>query len=76
MKIYLDTNIILDWFRNIMISAKTHETFKIPKKLEFITSQNIEFLVNLMHLQIAKKEDLWFLTGEKDLAWIFLSAYL
>lgn len=131
MKVYLDTNIILDWFRNIMIGARKVKEFKTPKKMEFLKLQGIELfvsdlskieilrylksdwnadketieeiwqrflesfnvnylviqnldfkelseiclliptrkktLINLMHLQIAKKEDIWFLTGEKGL---------
>lgn len=32
-------------------------------------------LVNLMHLQIAKEEGVWFLTGEKDLIYKYRSYY-
>jgi len=131
VRLYLDTNIILDWFRNVMVNVKKPEKFKVPRKLEFLSSQELELivstitkievfrylksdwnanreqieeiwkrfiesfkikyliiekmdfeelssiclliptrkktLVNLMHLQISKKEDLWFLTGEKRL---------
>ena len=55
MRIYLDTNMILDWFRNIMLSARKSEEFKIPKKLEFLTSQDAELMVSdLSKIEISR----------------------
>ena len=131
MKIYLDTNIIHNWFTKYMESKKNGTKYEDPMvvrfifnleneyvvsnitrteifryisaswnakeelceevwkdflnayKVTFLQVKEIDFddmtriclsvktkkktLVNLMHLQIAKKEGLWFLTGEKDL---------
>jgi len=67
MKIYLDTNIILDWFRNIMISARKPEKLKVPKKLEFLTTQDIELVVSdLSKVEISRylKSD-WNASKEK-----------
>ncbi len=69
------------------IWQKFVESFKINyliiEKIDFEELINVclpiptrkKTLVNLMHLQIAKKEDLWFLTGEKDLTKKYKSYY-
>mgnify|MGYP000279972445 CR=1 FL=1 len=131
MKLYLDTNIILGWFKKMMQKERKGEEFKIPRVIKFLTSkeefdlilsnltkveiirylisewgcdpkfaektwddfmqsfdityirgeididdllnivQNVptkkRTLVNLLHLQIAKRYNLWFLTGEESL---------
>jgi len=131
MRLYLDTNIILGWFKRMMQKERKGEEFKIPRVVKFVTSQkefdlilsnltkveiirylisewgcNLEScrkawdyfiesfeievikaeinfeeleeiclaiptrkktLINLLHLQIAKRYGFWFLTGEKEL---------
>lgn len=130
-ELYLDTNMIHSWFRNIMENTYKNKPFEIPKVLEFLISipvklittnitkveilrflksewnctpekseelwktfldsfkisyedireidfddlaelcKNVETkkktLVNLMHMQIAKKRGIYFLTGEEPL---------
>lgn len=131
MKIYLDTNIIIGWFKRIMQKERKGREFDVPSLLKFLSSQpelelmvseitrieifrylisewncdlqfsrkawnyfmesfNIESikaeinfgdleeiclsiptkkktLINLLHLQIAKRYGIWFLTGEEGL---------
>jgi len=131
MKLYLDTNIILGWFKRIMQKERKGREFEIPSLLKFLSSHSelelivsditrveifrylisewgcnlescrkawdyfiesfeievikaeINFeeleeiclavptrkktLINLLHLQIAKRYKFWFLTGEKEL---------
>jgi len=131
-ELYLDTNMIWAWFKNMMEAFRRGESLKIPSILQFISSrielktfttnltkaeifrylrsewncdknfsenlwnrflvsfntsyieaENViiselieicarvstkkKTLVNLMHLQLAKKNNLWFLTGEENL---------
>ena len=42
MEIYLDTNIIIGWFKNMKKSIKRGEDFREPKKLEFLRSQDFK----------------------------------
>ncbi len=72
MKIYLDTNIILDWFRNMMLKSRKIEAFRIPKKLEFLASHDLNpILSELTRIEIARylKAD-WNATHEEiDKLW-------
>lgn len=132
MRLYLDTNMVMGWFKRIMQNVRRGRPFKIPSVIEFLSSQlNIELivsnitkieifrylksewnckdvmseeywntfirsfnityieveridfnellplcmeiptkkktLVNLIHLQVAKKDSFWFLSGEEEL---------
>lgn len=130
-ELYLDTNMIHSWFRNLMNNVRKSKEFEIPDVLEFLSTgrfklftsnvtkveivrylisewscnieeaeeywatfisnfnitviivKEIDFnelievvknvptrkktLVNLIHLQVAKKNNLYFLTGEEPL---------
>ncbi len=49
MKIYLDTNIILDWFKRMMQKERNDREFVIPKVIEFLISMK-EFELTLSNL--------------------------
>lgn len=130
-EIYLDTNMVHGWFRNLMGNVRKRKEFEIPSILKFLTSDKFELftsnitkveiirylisewgcttdeaeeywntfinsfnvvliivkeidfnellkivekiptrkktLINLIHLQIARKNNLWFITGEESL---------
>ncbi|MBU4266290.1 MAG: PIN domain-containing protein [Candidatus Altiarchaeales archaeon] len=132
MKLYLDTNIVLGWFKRTMQNLRKEREFKVPAVMEFLSSKEgldlivsnlteaeiIRYLIsewncdaefskdvwkqfvdrfsitylkpdvdldeliiacskiptrkrtmtNLLHLHIAKKYGLWFLTGEENLS--------
>ena len=56
MKLYLDTNIILGWFKRMMQKERKGEEFKIPRVVKFVTSQK-EFdliLSNLTKVEIIR----------------------
>lgn len=54
MKLYLDTNIILGWFKRMMQSKRKGKEFKIPSVIEFLNSQpNVELIIsNLTRTEI------------------------
>jgi len=47
MKLYLDTNVILGWFKRIMQSKRKSEEFKLPSVIKFLTQESrIELIVS------------------------------
>jgi len=46
MEVYLDTNIIIGWFKNVKRSLKEGYEPKEPKKLEFLKSKNFGLYVS------------------------------
>jgi hypothetical protein len=40
MKLYLDTNIILGWFKKMMESTRKGEEFSVPSVMEFLSSRS------------------------------------
>ncbi len=76
MKIYLDTNIIFDFFLNLANSAKTNEELAIPQKLRFLLEEQnkkkIEIFTSvLVQAEVARrlKSEFGFEADEIDEFW-------
>lgn len=63
MKIYLDTNIIIGWFKRMMQSKRKNEEFKIPSVIEFLSSQPT---VELIASNLTKTEIFRYLKSDWD----------
>jgi len=61
MRLYLDTNIILGWFKKMMQKERKGEEFKIPRVIKFVTSQK-EF--DLILSDLTKVEIIRYLISE------------
>lgn len=61
MKLYLDTNIILGWFKRVMENLRKGKKFEIPSVIEFLSSRK-EF--ELIVSNLSEAEILRYLTSE------------